>query len=767
MGGLPTDAMEIIGRRIEVSKAKRLLAESRLLMLTGVGGVGKTRLALRVAADVQRAFDDGAWLVELASLHDEELLARTVSTALGSRDQSARPSAETLAEHLRDKRLLLVLDNCEHLLDACAVLVSRLLPAAPGLRVLATSREPLSAIGETVLVVPPLTVPVPRKDRAVGELSRVDAVRLFTERARAAVPGFTVDAANGPAVARLCRRLEGIPLAIELAAVRLRTLSLDEILDRLDDRYRFLTDGDRTALPRQRTLRATVEWSFELCSPAERLMWERLSVFSGGFELPAAEHVCAGGPIRREHVLDLVAGLADKSIVTWDAQGRYGMLETLREYGRERLAAREGEAVPRGRHRDHYLRLVEQADRGWFGPDQETWIAGVRRELPNIRTALDFCLREPGEARTGMRIATMMHEYWVFLGAHTEARYWLDQALELTREAPTGPDRVEALAVNAAVTLLQGDMAGGPPLMDACRAEARRLGDDATSEALVAQYTGLMSLFRGDLEDAMSALETAIDRFDADRDRNDLFLAVLFCSMAATLLGHERAGEIAADCLRRAEEANAGWAVSWGKWAVGFEAWRSGDAAHAIACFREGLRHQYSLDDRWGPAWNLEVLGWATVTEVRAPRRAARLLGAAESARQAIGVALPGFRPYADLHDRSETRLRAELGDDAYAAAFRAGRELDFTAAIAFALEEGESAADAAARPASEPRLTPRETQVAALVAEGLTNRQVATRLTITRRTAESHVENILTKLGLTSRTQIAIWVMEQAAVRR
>jgi non-specific serine/threonine protein kinase len=265
----------------------------------------------------------------------------------------------------------------------------------------------------------------------------------------------------------------------------------------------------------------------------------------------------------------------------------------------------------------------------------------------------------------------------------------------------------------------------------------------------------------------MAALGTAIERFDADRDRNDLFLAVLFCSMAASLLGHERAGAIAADCLRRAEEAGAGWAVSWGKWAVGFEAWRSGDAAHAIACFREGLRHQYSLDDRWGPAWNLETLGWATVTEGRAPRRAARLLGAAESARRAIGVALPGFRPYADLHDRSEARLRAELGDDAYAAAFRAGMELDFATAIAFALEEGESAPDAAARPASEARLTPRETQVAALVAEGLTNRQIAARLAIARRTAEGHVENILAKLGLTSRTQIAIWVMEQAAVRR
>ncbi len=340
LGNLPIDVTSFVGRRRELSEARRLLGDARLLTLAGAGGVGKTRLALRLAAEVRRTFPDGVWLADLAPVQDGELVPQTVIAALGLQDHSTRLPVETLLEYLAGKRLLLVLDNCEHVLDACAVLATKLLSQAEALRILATSRQLLSVEGEQVMEVPPLSVPDLDWLSAAGSLTGYEAVRLFAERAAAVVPGFAVTASNGAVVARLCQGLDGMPLAIELAAVRLRVLSAEQILERLDDRYRLLTGGSRTGLERHQTLRAAIEWSYDLCSPQEQILWGRLSVFSGGFDLEAAEQVCAGEDIAQEDVFELVTGLLDKSVLAREEHGsrvRYRLLETIRQYGQTHL----------------------------------------------------------------------------------------------------------------------------------------------------------------------------------------------------------------------------------------------------------------------------------------------------------------------------------------------------------------------------------------------------------------------------------------------
>jgi predicted ATPase len=322
LSNLPIDVTSFVGRRRELSQARRLLGDVRLLTLTGAGGVGKTRLALRLAAEVRRTFPDGVWLADLAPLQDRELVPQTVMAALGLQDYSTRRPADTLLEYLADKRLLLVLDNCEHLPDACAVLAAKLLSQAEGLRILATSRQLLNVDGEQVLEVPPLSVPDSDWLSAATSLIEYEAVRLFAERAAAVVPGFAITAGNGAVVARLCQELDGIPLAIELAAVRLRVLSAEQILDRLDDRFRLLTKGSRAALERHQTLRAAIEWSYDLCSPQEQILWARLSVFSGGFDLRAVERTCVDEDIALQDVFELVTGLVDKSVLARESTVR-------------------------------------------------------------------------------------------------------------------------------------------------------------------------------------------------------------------------------------------------------------------------------------------------------------------------------------------------------------------------------------------------------------------------------------------------------------
>jgi predicted ATPase/DNA-binding CsgD family transcriptional regulator len=406
-GNLPTELTSFVGRRGEVAEVRRLLADFRLVTLTGAGGIGKTGLALRAAAGLVRAFPDGVWLVRLDQLRGKELVAQAVASVLGLPQGTGDSPAASLAEFLAGRQLLLVLDNCEHLVDAAAKLTDQLLRAAAGVRVLATSRESLNIDAEKVVTVPPLAAPDPEQPLPTAQVGLFPAVQLFAERAGQAAPGFAVTEANVAAVAGICRRLEGLPLAIELAAGRTRVLSLKQIEDRLGDRLGLLTRGSRAGPARQQTLRASITWSYELCTEPERLLWARLSVFAGGFELDAVEGVCADHRLAAEDMLELLSALADKSILIaehLDSGVRYRLPDTVREYGQERLQQAGERAALRRRHRDWHEQLVARADADWGSPQMTEWTARLAREYANVRAAQDFCQTEPGETETGLRI---------------------------------------------------------------------------------------------------------------------------------------------------------------------------------------------------------------------------------------------------------------------------------------------------------------------------------------------------------------------------
>ena len=461
---LPVPLTSFIGREQEATEIAQLLATARLLTLTGTPGVGKTRLALEVAAKLVEQFPDGVRLVELAPLADPDLVPQAVAAALGLREQPGRTAPDTLTDALRVLRMLLVLDNCEHLVDACAGLADGLLRACPGLVILATSREPLGIDGETAWRVPSLALPAGGDGETVGsgDAPAPDAcpsVRLFVERARAARPDLTLTVLHTSAVARICRRLDGIPLALELAAARVKALSVEQIATRLDDRFRLLTGGNRTALPRQRTLRATVDWSYDLLSEEERALLRRLSVFAGGWSLEAAEAVCAGEGIESSDVLDLLQHLVDRSLVVTDVHPdgttRFRMLEMLQQYALERLVERGEADAARGQHAAWVLALAERAGPELRGPREREWSERLEGECENLRAALRW-LVERGEAERSLRLGSALWRFWSVRGHLIEGLDWLEQALALSGASGDVTDQVlraRAGALNGAGNL--------------------------------------------------------------------------------------------------------------------------------------------------------------------------------------------------------------------------------------------------------------------------------------------------------------------------
>ncbi len=473
---LPVQLTSFIGREQEMAEVKRLLSSSRLLTLTGIGGVGKTRLALQVTAEVLDQFKDGVWLVELASLTDPDLLPQAVAFALGVREQAGRPLLAPLAEHLQSKEMLLVLDNCEHLLEACALLVHDLLLSSPGLRILVTSRQTMDIPGETTWQVPPLSSPDPTPLPDLLRLREFEAVRLFADRAAALVRDFLITKQTAPAVAEVCHRLDGIPLAIELAAARVKVLSVTEIARRLDDRFQLLTGGSRTALPRHQTLRAAMEWSYELLPARERTLFARLTVFAGGWTMEAAEAICAGGGIEGEDVFELLAQLVDKSLVVVDQLNtdvRHRMLETVRQYGHEKLREMDEDAEVRKRHRDWYLALAERAESTTLG-HEEQWLDHLEAEHDNFRAALESYTRN-GTSHEGLRLAGSLRQFWLVRGYWTEGRQWLETLLATGGGA--APVRAKALSASATLAQAQGDYERAVALGQESLAIEQSLGD--------------------------------------------------------------------------------------------------------------------------------------------------------------------------------------------------------------------------------------------------------------------------------------------------
>ncbi|MEU0567019.1 LuxR C-terminal-related transcriptional regulator [Nonomuraea sp. NPDC005983] len=766
-GNLPAELASFVGRRREVAEIKRLLSVSRLVTLTGVGGAGKTRLSLRVAADVRRAYADGVWYVELAALEDQALLTHTIATALGVHDRRARLQAPVLAEYLQSKQLLLVLDNCEHLRGACAALAETLLRAAPHLRILATSRQPLGLTCEQTYQVP--TMPVPDGDLLppLETLAHYEAVILFADRAAAVHPTFTLTPTNFATVVQVCQQVDGIPLAIELAAARLRHLSLDDILERLQDRYRLLTIGSRTALPRHQTLRGLIDWSMELCSEQERTLWSRLSIFAGGFDLHAAEAVCASDGISGDSVVDLVASLVDKSIVSCEeheGRVRYRLLETIRQYGQDRLRESGDRHALRARHQRYYGHLVEQAWAQWFGPDQERWLRRLQDEHSNIRIALEYCFTEPGEAEYGLRIAGALWYFWIATGLTSEGRRWLDRGVRLATEP--SPSRAQALWVNGYLRIVQEDVASAQSMIAECMRHGRQL-NDAHACAWATQLAGMTAMSNGDLVEAHRLLEEALARHTANGDligalddrfylaavaalRNDAHEATTVCEEALAL------------CAAHGER----WFKSYMLWDLGLVAWQIGDRQRAAAAVRDGLCLAKVFNEQWAIGFCIEMLAWIAEAEGR-HHCAARLLGGAETIWQRVGAPLFGMRHLNSRHDQCVELLRDALGKRTFDTELRHGTRLMLDQVIAYALEEQENRRPRAGARSNTPQeLTSREAHVANLIAQGLSNKEIAAKLTIAPRTAEGHVEHILCKLGFTSRAQIAAWVVEQRDLR-
>jgi len=682
-----------------------------------------------------------------------------VARSLGLSDRSARWAVASLADYLQNRRVLLVLDQCEHLADACAVLADALLRDCPRLRILATSRHVLGVAGEVTVTVPPMTVPAVNDPNGPGELLRFEAVRLFAERAAAVLPGFAVDTGNGAAVAGVCRALDGIPLAVELAAVRLRSLSPEQILSRLGSRFQLLCGGSPAGQPQHRTLQAALEWSYELLTEAEQAMWRRVSVFAGSFDLDAAEAVCAVGRVATGEIVDLIDALVAKSILLREGRGpaRYRLLDTIREFGLTKLRGRGNERRLRRRHRSWYGALAARQEA--FGPGRAAWIAALDADHENLRAALRFCLSEPGEAAVGTRIACDLWRYWETHGHLTEGRRVLAGLLE--RLDPTAPLRPRALWTAGYLAMVQGDLPAARTVLEA-GLSAARLAADHDAEAWALSFLGFVTYSLGKTDDGQAMAEAALRRHEETGDQIGIALALAQAGFIRLCSGEPRAAaDLYTQCARVSESSGNVWYQTYAQWAVGVATWLLGDPCGAAESVRAALSVMRQADDPIGVALCLDALAWFAASRHETDR-SLTLLAAADKAWAAIPAPLPpGLRTH---HEEALGEARKTLPAAEFRAAFARGGTMDQAGAIAFAL--GESARPRPdARRAGPGQLTRRERDVAALVAQGMSNGQIAASLVISVRTVETHVEHIMDKLGCGTRAQVAVWSVNSSPV--
>jgi non-specific serine/threonine protein kinase len=767
-GRLPAEVTSFVGRRAELDEIRQLLSTARLVTLTGVGGAGKTRLAVRVADGVRRAYRDGVWHVDLGALADGDLVEHAVVEALGLCVETEPSASRLLTRFLVDRQLLIVLDNCDHVLDDCAGLAVTVLAGAPAVRLLCTSRQPLGVVGETVFTVPPLAVAV-NGARTDGTVGTYPAVQLFVERAVAVAPDFALGSDNGPLVGEICARLDGLPLAIELAAARLRALTLEQLAAGLADRFAVL--AARHAIPsHHRGLHDAFGWSFDLCSPAEQLLWARLAVFVGSFDLAAATAVCASAELPDAEIMDAIGGLVDKSIVSWDnrtGQVRYRLLETVREYGLRRLPAGDSVERLRRRHRGWYLRLAQRFDAEWFGPDQVAWVDRLRADWTNMRAALSWCLSTPDEVESGQLMLAALDWFWTSFGALAEGRHWLDRAVAADPRPTVARGR--AVATRTRVLVSQADFALAAAGAEEIVAITRTL-DDPYLGARAAYDVGMVTFMSGgDLARAQGLLEDAVARF-ADLGTAALDHAVTVLTLALVVLQRgdpDRAQRICDECIALCRRRGDRWFLAVSLRALAEMAFRRGALADGERHAQEALRLHHLLDARNSVAVVavLDEVAYAAAAGGD-PERAARLLGASSAIAESIGQDHSQRRRYWRDREAELDGVRSGMGEAAYEAAYDRGRRMGADDAVRYALDPNH--ADIPARPPagttrpSVLTLTPRERQVAELVAQGMSNQEIAARLAISQRTAESHVEHILRKLGFSSRTQIVTWVVRE-----
>jgi predicted ATPase/DNA-binding CsgD family transcriptional regulator len=810
---LPEEPNRFIGREQELGDLRHILDGTRALTLCGAGGIGKTRLALQVLATVAGDFPDGVWLVELGDLREPGLVVPRVASAVGVLGEPGRPLIDTLAAALAPRRMLLALDNCEHLIGACARLCQRLLASSPALCVMATSQEPLRMPGEVVRQVPPLSVPPERAAEPAsgsGGLLRYEAVRLFVDRAAAARPGFTLTEHNAQAVSAICRALDGVPLAIELAAARAGALSPEQIAARLGDRFTLLGSGDRTAPPRQRTLRATLDWSHALLNTQEQALLRRLSVFAG-WSLEMAEQVCADAGLPAAQMLDLTSGLVDKSLVVVEpevlGQARYRLLDTIRGYAAERLAESGEFAATALRLRDYTLRFVEHAEAIGMAVARAPWSAAVavfRRydaDVGNLRQVLSRCLAD-GDAETGLKIAVAVRPCWIARGSFAEGADWLGAFLSL--DQPGVPSQVRGAAlVGRAQLALANESTAAVSWAREGLALCRATGDAAwTSTALnLLADAGLQA---GRIEqaeaDAAEALAIARDAGDGWNEGYALGIQAKLAGRHGKPREARELGEAGLAVMRRIDQR---WGVAKLMLGLGYLARLRRDPAGALDCYAVALPILREIDSRPETAHCLAGMGLVALDQGRASVARQQLteslrLSHATGARLGVARALEAFaalsvqeghahvavqltaaaeglRRVADFPPLSPRRKQRaltaarSLGETAVARLWAEGLTMSADAAVALALTAREPGRPgSAAVPELSPLagLTPRESEIAALIAGGLSNKGIADDLVISPATAARHVANILAKLGFTSRAQIAAWAAGNGSAR-
>lgn len=775
LGLLPAEATSFVGRTTELAAIGGLLAASRMVTVTGPAGVGKTRAGLRAASAAAGQFPDGTWLADLGEVAEPAALAGTVAGVLGL------PGAglPTILRYLRDRRLLLVLDTCEHLVDACATFADSVLRAAPGVTVLATSRQPLDAQGEHAFPLSPLPV-------------ESDAADLFAQRAAAVVPGFAVTPQNRADVTRICQRLDGIPLAIELAAVRLRALPLTELARQLDSGIRLLTVSRRGTSPRHQTLRSAVEWSYQLCTPPERALWERLSVFAGTFDVSAAEDVCADDILPRDQVIHALIGLVDKSVVLRDGadRSRYRLLAALREFGADRLEA-PGRCLDRMTARSLAM-ARDFDDRFRPGPrrpgqgtghdrvrDQAAAVRGLRSEYDNVHAVLGYALGPDAPAdgparRSGAELATLLSRYWQVSGQFEEGRQWLGKVAGLF-PAPSR-ERAWALGERGRLATFQGDLGGA--LSDI--GESVRLAESAGHHAVAARgylYLNLALTFAGRYPEAGAAAETARLRLAACGDQagligleaqlahlhqlaGDAGAAIECCERGLALLGAPGAGD--------RPDGGERWVSGYLSLLHGLAlAQRPGREQSAARALCRALTAKHEIGDVVGTAYAIEALAWLAARRAQY-ERTAWLLGAADLLWDRTGRRLSGVARMEECRQQAVAAAREALGERRFTAAHAHGGTLSLDVVVREAVagastgqragapgESGGGAGSGAVTAAVV--LTRREREIADLVTSGLSNREIAERLFISKRTVDAHVEHIFSKLEISSRVQLTV----------
>jgi predicted ATPase/DNA-binding NarL/FixJ family response regulator len=752
-----------VGREKELTEVKRWLEDSRLLTLTGSGGCGKTRLALAAADELSEGFEEGVWLVELAPLADPSLVAQAVASTLGVREKPGRSLTETLLDHLASKKVLLVLDNCEHLVEACAELAESLLRFCPGLCVLATSREALGITGEIAWPVPSLSLPDVRRLPDIESLHGYESARLFVERTAAVKPTFALTEQNASAVAQVCYRLDGIPLAIELAAARAKVLSAEQIASRLDDSFRLLKTESRTTDPRQRTLKATVDWSHELLVEQERILFRRLSMFAGGWTLEAAEEVCAGVDVEDDEVLDLLSRLVDKSLVYVAERGgqtRYRLLETVRQYGRERLKESGEDGSVGERHANHYLALAKEAEPELRGARQVLWLQRLSTEHDNLRAAMAWLLGE-GKSERAAGLGWYLWLFWWARGFFFEGRRWMDEALA-KGGAMGAPARARALFVAGTMAIGQANFRSAEPLLEESLGLFRGLGDKR-GVACTLGGIGVVAIGLGQHERAIVLHEEAADLFLEVGDKWAAGNELGFSALGRFKCGdYVHAQQLAERGLALAQEIG-GRTGTYAALILAAAAQALGDTERASTLFKEGLKFMAELGAEAGDQANVAFcLGGLAAVAASAGRivSAAHLWGAEEALLERFEVGVHTYLPDRTLHENQIDAARARISEEAFAAAWAEGRTMSLEQVIEYALEQ---------EPAPEPPasgtypwdLSAREAEVLSLVAKGMTNAEVAEKLFLSSRTVNWHLTSIYRKLGSHSRTEAARFASE------